>query len=130
MTFPGYETTSIAIVNSIGCLTAFVPQGLPTCVALSFTVIARHVAKRQVLVKNLGTAETLGCMSVLYSDKTGTLTAGKMLVQNITFLDHYCSVKVLLQEALPNHQAQLTSPLSKSSIRLLDCATQQISTLL
>ena len=37
------------------------------------------MAKRQVLVKNLATVETLGCMSVLCSDKTGTLTAGKMV---------------------------------------------------
>ncbi|KAG2112549.1 uncharacterized protein F5147DRAFT_71235 [Suillus discolor] len=86
-TYPGYDTTSSAIVNSIGCLTAFVPQGLPICVALSLTVIARRMAKRQVLVKNLATIETLGCMSVLCSDKTGTLTAGKMMVENIAFLD-------------------------------------------
>lgn len=95
--YPGYENISVAIVNSIGCLTAFVPQvsllvwgvyhgiqfphtqGLPVCVALSLTVIARRMAKRQVLVKNLATVETLGCISVLCSDKTGTLTAGKMV---------------------------------------------------
>ncbi|KAG1846733.1 hypothetical protein F4604DRAFT_1884126 [Suillus subluteus] len=49
--------------------------------ALSSTVVARRMAKRcqeNVLVKNLATIETLGCMSVLRSDKTGTLTAGKM----------------------------------------------------
>ncbi|KAG2137472.1 hypothetical protein DEU56DRAFT_756053 [Suillus clintonianus] len=85
--YPGFLTTSLAIVNSIGCLTAFVPQGLPICVALSLTVIARRMSKRQVLVKNLATIETLGCMSVLCSDKTGTLTAGKMMVENIAFLD-------------------------------------------
>ncbi|EGO28595.1 hypothetical protein SERLADRAFT_446026 [Serpula lacrymans var. lacrymans S7.9] len=77
--FPGYETSSGAIINSIGCLTSFVPQGLPVCVALSLTVVARRMAKRHVLVKNLATIETLGCMSVLCSDKTGTLTAGEMV---------------------------------------------------
>ncbi|KAF8555191.1 calcium ATPase transmembrane domain M-containing protein [Imleria badia] len=88
-TYPGYDTTSTAIVNSIGCLTAFVPQGLPISVALSLTVIARRMAKRSVLVKNLATIETLGCMSVLCSDKTGTLTAGKMMLENIAFLDNH-----------------------------------------
>ncbi|KAG1848307.1 hypothetical protein DFJ58DRAFT_796452 [Suillus subalutaceus] len=91
--YPGYDTPSSAIVNSIGCLTAFVPQGLPICVALSLTVIARRMAKRQVLVKNLATIETLGCMSVLCSDKTGTLTAGKMMVENIAFLDDVFGVE-------------------------------------
>ncbi|KAG1853182.1 hypothetical protein DFJ58DRAFT_884022 [Suillus subalutaceus] len=93
-TYPGYDATvSVAIVNSIGCLTAFVPQGLPICVALSLTVVARRMAKRQVLVKNLATIETLGCMSVLCSDKTGTLTAGKMMVENIAFLDDVFGVE-------------------------------------
>ncbi|KAF8439928.1 hypothetical protein L210DRAFT_960048 [Boletus edulis BED1] len=85
--YPGYENISVAIINSIGCLTAFVPQGLPVCVALSLTVIARRMATRNVLVKNLATIETLGCISVLCSDKTGTLTAGKMAVASIAFLD-------------------------------------------
>ncbi|KAG2039128.1 hypothetical protein BDR03DRAFT_894591 [Suillus americanus] len=93
-TYPGYDATaSVAIVNSIGCLTAFVPQGLPICVALSLTVVARRMAKRQVLVKNLATIETLGCMSVLCSDKTGTLTEGKMMVENIAFLDDVFGVE-------------------------------------
>ncbi|OAX37831.1 calcium ATPase [Rhizopogon vinicolor AM-OR11-026] len=87
--YPGYETISIAIMNSIGCLTAFVPQGLPLCFALSLTIIARRMSKRHVLVKNLATIETLGCMSVLCSDKTGTLTAGKMAVESIAFLDNH-----------------------------------------
>lgn len=94
--YPAYETASGAIINSIGCLTAFVPQvilihsihilcahsilqGLPVCVALSLTIIAKRMAKHNVLVKNLATIETLGCMSVLCSDKTGTLTLGKMV---------------------------------------------------
>jgi sodium/potassium-transporting ATPase subunit alpha len=94
--YPGYETASGAIINSLGCLTAFVPQvsligyrpfvhayatvkGLPICVALSLTIIAKRMAKHNILVKNLATIETLGCMSVLCSDKTGTLTVGKMV---------------------------------------------------
>ncbi|KAF7319375.1 Calcium ATPase transmembrane domain M-containing protein [Mycena chlorophos] len=84
--FPGFETASGAIINSLGCLTAFIPQGLPICVALSLTIVARRMAKHSVLVKNLATIETLGCMSVLCSDKTGTLTMGKMTVETIGFL--------------------------------------------
>lgn len=114
VTYPGYETTSTAIVNSIGCLTAFVPQGLLICVALSLTVIARRMAKRQVLVKNLATVETLGCMSVLCSDKTGTLTTGKMVVQNIAFLDHHCSVKALLEKL-----AESSSPTDFAALKVV-----------
>ncbi|CDO77112.1 hypothetical protein BN946_scf184592.g8 [Trametes cinnabarina] len=95
--FPGFETASGAIINSIGCLTAFVPQGLPVCVALSLTIVAKRMAKRNVLVKNLATIETLGCMSVLCSDKTGTLTVGKMSVQNVAFLDAEFQVDTVKQ---------------------------------
>jgi hypothetical protein len=54
-------------------------QGLPVCVALSLTIIAKRMGKRNVLIKNLAAIETLGCMSVLCSDKTGTLTMGLMV---------------------------------------------------
>ncbi|EPZ34560.1 P-type ATPase, A domain-containing protein [Rozella allomycis CSF55] len=83
----GYATISTAIINAIGCLTSFVPEGLPICVALAMTVIARRMAKRKVLVKNLSTIETVGSMSVLCSDKTGTLTQGKMFVEGVRFAD-------------------------------------------
>ncbi|KAH9273379.1 hypothetical protein BASA83_004381 [Batrachochytrium salamandrivorans] len=87
VSYPGYMTLSGALLNAIGCLTAFVPAGLPVCVALSLTVVARRMASRKVLVKNLATIETLGCMSVLCSDKTGTLTMAKMYVEGVAFLD-------------------------------------------
>ncbi|KAI8910746.1 calcium ATPase transmembrane domain M-containing protein [Powellomyces hirtus] len=104
----GFATISVAIINSIGCLTAFVPQGLPVCVALSLTIIAKRMAARKVLVKNLATIETLGCMSVLCSDKTGTLTEGHMHVQSCGFLDETFSAgkaSVVSFPAMRNLQA-------------------------
>ncbi|KAF7305091.1 Calcium ATPase transmembrane domain M-containing protein [Mycena kentingensis (nom. inval.)] len=101
--YPGFETPSTAIINALGCLTAFIPQGLPICVALSLTIVARRMAKHSVLVKNLATVETLGCMSVLCSDKTGTLTMGKMTVQNVGILDEEFAVPAIFaaQSRLP-----------------------------
>lgn len=90
--YPTFETVSVAIINAIGCLTAFTPIGLPVSFALALTIIARRMAARRVLVKNLSTIETLGCMSVLCSDKTGTLTMGKMFVQFTVFLDSFIPV--------------------------------------
>ncbi|KAI8817013.1 calcium ATPase transmembrane domain M-containing protein [Fimicolochytrium jonesii] len=84
---PGFAGPADAIINSIGCLTAFVPQGLPVCVALSLTIIAKRMAAHHVLVKNLSTIETLGCMSILCSDKTGTLTQGRMTVEACAVAD-------------------------------------------
>eukprot|EP00834_Sanchytrium_tribonematis_P004790 NODE_255_length_11697_cov_0.569495.p1 type:complete len:752 gc:universal NODE_255_length_11697_cov_0.569495:8660-10915(+) len=84
---PLFATAPVAIINSIGCLTALVPQGLPVCVALALTIIARRMAIRKVLVKNLSIVETVGAVSVLCTDKTGTLTEGKMFVDKIAMLD-------------------------------------------
>lgn len=45
------------------------------------------MAARKVLVKNLSIIETIGAISILCSDKTGTLTKGKMSVENVGFID-------------------------------------------
>jgi sodium/potassium-transporting ATPase subunit alpha len=50
------------------------------CVTLSLLIIAKRMAKSRVLVKNLAVIETLSCVNVIASDKTGTLTQNKMFV--------------------------------------------------
>ncbi|KXS15914.1 calcium ATPase [Gonapodya prolifera JEL478] len=77
--YPDFETVSVAILNSLGILTSFIPQGLPIAMTLGLTLIAKKMARQQLLVKSLTTVETLGCVSVVCSDKTGTLTMGKMV---------------------------------------------------
>ncbi|KAG2036278.1 E1-E2 ATPase-domain-containing protein [Suillus americanus] len=86
--YPGSPPMKVYITFLVDIL-----QGLPICVALSLSVVARRMAKRQVLVKNLATIETLECMSVLCSDKTGTLAAGKVTVGNMAFLDDVFGVE-------------------------------------
>jgi sodium/potassium-transporting ATPase subunit alpha len=89
------------------------------CVALSLTIIAKRMAKRNILVKNLATIETLGCTTILCSDKTGTLTMGQMVrspylvillnlidrcekaVQNIAFLDGQYTIRDFSSESGP-----------------------------
>lgn len=61
---------------------AFIPESLPVCVTLSLLIIAKRMAKSRVLVKNLSVIETLSCVNVIASDKTGTLTQNKMFVAN------------------------------------------------
>lgn len=67
----------------IGVFIAFVPQGLPATVTILMTIAAKRMAQNNVLVKDLRAVETLGSISLLASDKTGTLTQGKMTCANI-----------------------------------------------
>lgn len=80
--YPGYIDVPSLLVNTISVLVAFIPEGLPVCVTLSLLIVAKRMAKSRVLVKNLSTIETLSCVDVIASDKTGTLTQNKMFVGN------------------------------------------------
>jgi sodium/potassium-transporting ATPase subunit alpha len=78
----------VAILNNVmGCVVAFIPEGMPIGVALTLMMVARRMKSASVLPKGLSTVETLGCVNVICSDKTGTLTENKMTVTSIGFLD-------------------------------------------
>ncbi|KAL5113432.1 hypothetical protein ACEQ8H_008700 [Pleosporales sp. CAS-2024a] len=78
----------IAMLNNVmGCVVAFIPEGMPVGVALTLMMVARRMKSASVLPKGLSTVETLGCVNVICSDKTGTLTENKMTVTSIGFVD-------------------------------------------
>ncbi len=65
-------------VFAIGLLVANVPEGLLPTITLALAVGVRHMARRRALVKKLTAVETLGSTDVICTDKTGTLTEGRM----------------------------------------------------
>ena len=71
----------------MGCVVAFIPEGMPVCVALTLMTIAAKMKASSILPKGLSTVETLGCVNVICSDKTGTLTENKMIVTSVGFVD-------------------------------------------
>ncbi len=70
---------------AMGILVAIVPEGLLPTVTLSLAVGAQRMAKRKALIKNLPSVETLGCATVICTDKTGTLTENRMAVSRVYF---------------------------------------------
>ena len=62
---------------------ALVPEGLPATVSVALSLGANRLAKRKAVVKKLASVETLGSTNVICTDKTGTLTKGKMSVVSI-----------------------------------------------
>jgi sodium/potassium-transporting ATPase subunit alpha len=82
-----------SIVFGVGSIVAIVPEGLQLTVTLALTLTAGRMAKNNVMVKKLAIVETLGCTSVICSDKTGTLTQNNMTVSYIVYDNsiHQCN---------------------------------------
>ena len=78
----GVDLTESGIF-AIGMIVAFIPEGMLPTVTLSLAVGVQRMASRNALIKRLSAVETLGCTSVICTDKTGTLTQNEMTVRNL-----------------------------------------------
>jgi sodium/potassium-transporting ATPase subunit alpha len=70
----------ISAIFGIGIIVANVPEGLLPTVTLALAMSSQRMAKRKALIKHLPSVETLGCTTVICTDKTGTLTLNRMKV--------------------------------------------------
>ncbi|HSF16000.1 MAG TPA: HAD-IC family P-type ATPase [Vicinamibacteria bacterium] len=77
----------INLVFAIGIIVANVPEGLLPTVTLALAIAGRKMARRSALLKTLESAETLGCTTVICTDKTGTLTQNEMHVTDVLSSD-------------------------------------------
>ncbi len=82
ISFGRIDFTDSAIFT-LGMIVAFVPEGLLPTVTLSLAISSQRMARRNALIKRLSSVETLGCTTVICSDKTGTLTENEMTVRNL-----------------------------------------------
>jgi len=72
-----------SILFAIGVMICLVPEGFQLTVSLSLALTADAMARRNVVVKRLSSVETMGSMTVMCVDKTGTITSGEMMVKKL-----------------------------------------------
>jgi len=73
----------MASIFALSLVVANVPEGMLPTITLSLSLASQNMAKRNALIKNLDSAQTLGSATVICTDKTGTLTRNEMTVREI-----------------------------------------------
>lgn len=84
-----------SLMIAVALAVAAIPEALSSIVTIVLSMSTQKMVKENAIIKNLNSVESLGCVSVICSDKTGTLTQNKMTPQTIYFYIHLMKISEL-----------------------------------